>query len=146
MLTAEQIDHFQTFGFLMLRGLFSQIEAEAIRVESDKVMSIESDTPFNGKSSQSLFQLFERSQMLMSLLEDDRIHGIAESLLGPDFILMSTEGNRQVTGNDEPAINANPIWRLVCTISTAQGQFHDRCLSLNTGTTRPLAVNTSTTC
>jgi len=119
MLTTEQINHFQTFGFLILRRLFSQIEAEAIRVESDKVMSQESDTPFNGESSQTLFQFFERSQILISLLEDDRIHGIAESLLGPDFILMSTEGNRYVgetqwhsDGSTMPVSSIKVAWYL----------------------------------
>ena len=44
------------------------------------------------------------------------------------------EGMRQVTGSDEPAIRGKPIRRAVSTISLAQSQRHDRCLSLNTGT------------
>ena len=97
MLTAEQISYFQAFGFLVLRDLFSRTEADEIRNESDKVMSlVHTGTPFTGKASRTVFQLFERSPILVGLLEDERIYGLAESLLGPDFILMSTEGNRFV--------------------------------------------------
>ena len=97
MLTAEQIAHFQAFGFLVLRDLFSRSEADAIRNESDKVISmVHADTPFTGKASQTVFHLLERSPLLVGLLEDERIYGRAASLLGPDFILMSTEGNRYV--------------------------------------------------
>src|SRR5438067_2799111 len=57
---------------------------------------------------------------------------------------ISTDGVRQVTGKLDPAMNANPILRDVSYISLAQSQFHERCLSLNTGTERPLERNTST--
>ena len=46
----------------------------------------------------------------------------------------STEGIRQVTGSDEPARSGKPIARAVSTISLAHSQFHERCLSLKTGT------------
>ena len=58
----------------------------------------------------------------------------------------SIEGIRQVTGSDEPAIKGKPIWRAVSTISLAQSQRHDRCLSLNTGAHRPERRKTSTIC
>src|SRR5258707_3600927 len=53
-------------------------------------------------------------------------------------------GVRQVTGRLEPAISGKPIDFAVSYISLAQSQFHERCLSLNTGTDRPLARNTFT--
>jgi len=37
-------------------------------------------------------------------------------------------------------------WRAVSTISFAHSHFQDRCLSLNTGTTRPSFWKTSITC
>ena len=47
MLTAEQIAHFQAFGFLVLRDLFSRTEVDEIRNESDKVMYlVHAATPF----------------------------------------------------------------------------------------------------
>ena len=60
MLTAEQIAHFHAFGFLVLRDLFSRTEVDEIRNEADKVMSlVHAATPFTGKASQTVFQLFE---------------------------------------------------------------------------------------
>ena len=58
---------------------------------------------------------------------------------------MSIDGILHVTGRLDPAIMGNPIWRDVSYISFAQSQFHDRCLSLNTGVVRPSLRKTSTT-
>ena len=55
-------------------------------------------------------------------------------------------GIRHVTGSDDPAHSANFISRDVSTISLAHSNFHDRCLSLKTGTARPSLRNTSVTC
>ena len=120
MLTPGQKAHFETFGFLALRGLFSQSETDAIRAESNNVHSRDRDgKPFTGKESQTLFPFFERSPLLTSLLEDERIYGLAESLLGPDFILMSTEGNRYVgqtqwhsDGSSMPVPSIKVVWYL----------------------------------
>ena len=57
---------------------------------------------------------------------------------------ISTDGMRHVTGRLEPAMNGKPIDRDVSYISLAQSQFQERCLSLNTGTERPLSRNTFT--
>ena len=42
----------------------------------------------------------ERHPLLISLLDDDRVYGIPETLLGPDFILEMTDGH--VRGGDTP--------------------------------------------
>ena len=55
------------------------------------------------------------------------------------------EGIRRVTGNDDPAWNGNRSRRASATISTHSRQSVERCLSLNTGTDRPLASKTRTT-
>ena len=39
MLTQEQINHFQTFGFLTFRQLFSQDELKAINAEFEAAMA-----------------------------------------------------------------------------------------------------------
>ena len=59
---------------------------------------------------------------------------------------MSIDGIRQVTGSDEPARNGNLSSREMSTISFAHSHFHDRCLSLKTGTARPSLRKTSVTC
>ena len=58
---------------------------------------------------------------------------------------MSTDGSRHVTGNDEPARNGKPSRFESSTISLQRAQVVERCLSLKTGTARPLASNTFTT-
>ena len=139
MLTPEQIAHFETFGFLALRGLFSQSEADSIRAESDKVLSRARDgKSFSGKAPQTVFQLFEKSRLLMSLLEDDRVYSLAESLLGPDFILMSTEGNRYVgetqwhsDGGTMPVPSIKVAWYL------DPVQINTGCLRVIPGSHRP---------
>src|ERR1051325_5950350 len=69
---------------------------------------------------------------------------MASRIFDPSGI--SIDGVLQVTGRLDPAISGNPIRRDVSYISLAQSQFHDRCLSLNTGTERPLSSNTLTIC
>ena len=41
----------------------------------------------------ALQPFFERRPFMSALVADDRIYGIGESLLGPDFFLIGTEGN-----------------------------------------------------
>ena len=55
----------------------------------------------------------------------------------------STGGMRQVTARLDPAMYANPSSFEVSYIFRAHSQFHDRCLSLNIGTERPLERNTA---
>ena len=53
---------------------------------------------------------------------------------------MSIDGMRHVTGRLEPAMNGKPILSEVSYICLAHSHFHERCLSLNSGTLRPLAT------
>ena len=46
-------------------------------------------------------------------------------------------GIRHVTGSDDPARNGNLSSREMSTISLAHSHFHERCLSLKTGTVWP---------
>ena len=38
MLTQDQIDHFHTFGFLVLRQLLTQVEAARMKREAEQMM------------------------------------------------------------------------------------------------------------
>ena len=57
---------------------------------------------------------------------------------------MSMDGMRRVTGSDDPAKNGKPSRLESATISAQRAQVVERCLSLNTGTERPLSSNTFT--
>lgn len=96
MLNAEQESHFDAFGFLTLRGLFSLNEMDAIRGEFDDVMREgRGGGPRQGEA-QSVQPIVERRPLLSALAEDDRIYGTVEQLLGPGFIWVGSDGNHYV--------------------------------------------------
>ena len=97
MLTTEQIAHFETFGFLILRQLLSRDEIAIMKRESVEIFDeVRDGMAFDGKQREPVQPFFERRPFLSKLVENDRIYGIGESLLGPDFFLIGTEGNLHV--------------------------------------------------
>ncbi|MCZ6676670.1 MAG: phytanoyl-CoA dioxygenase family protein [Candidatus Poribacteria bacterium] len=97
MLTTGQKQYFETFGFLVLRQLFTPEEVDTIRRESDEILlENRQGKPFPGEKRQAMIPFFERSPLLTQFIEDDRIYMLGEDLLGPDFILNATEGNLHV--------------------------------------------------
>ena len=92
MLSEEQKLFFETFGFLILRKVFTPDEMTIIKRESDEIFAEGlGNTLPTGRVALQPF--FERRPFMSKLAEDDRIYGIGESLLGPDFFLIGTEGN-----------------------------------------------------
>ena len=90
MLTAEQKLHFESFGFLVIRGYFSADEmAEITREFDDGLTRDRQGQPFDGKKRQGVFALVE-TRMLW-LLEDDRIYEPIEQLLGPGFVWIGSD-------------------------------------------------------
>ena len=97
MLTIQQKQHFETFGFLVLRQLFTPREIDFIRHESDAVLrENRQGKPFPGEKRQAMIPFFELNPRLQWLIEDDRIYALGEDLLGHNFILNATEGNLHV--------------------------------------------------
>ena len=97
MLNSEQVAHFQAFGFLILRNVFSPPEMDIIEREADEIMTEDrGGAPFEGTERQAVQPFFERRPFINSLMDDDRIYLIAEGLLGPDFVLDQSEGNLHV--------------------------------------------------
>ena len=96
MLTSGQIAHFETFGFLVLPQLFSVEETDALCGASlSTFQEMRGGGPYTGEAEWGL-PFFERDSLLATLVDDDRIHQIPESLLGPDFFLDCTQGNLRV--------------------------------------------------
>lgn len=95
--TEKQIRFFETFGFIVLRGLMKPDEMDLMTKESEDIMrELRGDKDFDGKTRQAVQPFFERRPFLHSLLGDDRINDIGEELCGPDFVLDVTEGNLHV--------------------------------------------------
>ena len=94
MLTPEQVAHFNTFGFLLMRQVLTAEEVETVRRETDEIFDeARGGKPYSGEL-EPIQPFFERRPFMASLVADDRIYSIGEGLLGPDFFLDVTEGWR----------------------------------------------------
>ena len=94
MITAEQKAHFETFGFLVLKQLFTPEEAAIMKRESDEIFEeVRGGEPFTGETWEAVQPFFERRPFLSRLPGDDRIYDLAVTLVGPNPILEVTEGN-----------------------------------------------------
>ena len=94
MLTAQQIAHYNTFGFLVLKQLFSADEAAIIEREAEEIFA-ESQPPDVPDMRRAVQPFLERKPFLSTLPDDDRIYNIGVGLVGPDFVLEGTEGHLQ---------------------------------------------------
>jgi hypothetical protein len=91
VLTDQQIAHFGTFGYLMLKQAFSEAEMETF-VSAAKDLWAADAARETGKE-QRFDTFFERSPVLTSIITDDRIHPVIETLLGSGFVWVGSEGN-----------------------------------------------------
>ena len=132
MLTPGQIAHFETFGFLVLRQLFSHEEIAIMKRESVEIFDQErGGTPYTGGESQVVQPFLERRPFLSQLVDDDRIYNIGVDLCGPDFVLATNAGALHV--GDTPwhrdASLENPI-------KNAQINIYTQPLTRDTGCLR----------
>ena len=99
-LTEQQLRYFETFGFLKFPGLL----ADDINLISDAFEQTWADIVAKGSgrthdhTQRSIFQPFvDQSEYLSSLIDDPRIEGIANSVLGDDCNYLSgSDGNYYV--------------------------------------------------
>ena len=97
MLTSEQLEHFRTFGFIVLRQGFSPEEMELFSSMFDEMLAEDRQgKPFPGKKRQALFGFIEKRAALRKLAEDDRIYEAIEQYLGPGFAWIGSAGNLYV--------------------------------------------------
>ena len=99
MLTDQQISHFQAFGLLILRGAFSNAETGELIAETERLYR-----RVLGREPQEDEVIWEagfveRSQQLMGLIDDERIHEAACDLIGDRFLWVGSEGMRGVDRN-----------------------------------------------
>ena len=79
MTSAEQVAHYQTFGFLSLRGAFNPDEVAAIGAVFDQLLARErGGKPFAGESRQTFFGIAEQDPLLSQMVEGGRIYQTVE--------------------------------------------------------------------
>jgi len=97
MLTKEQVSHFQAFGFLIFRQLFSADELTIMNAEFDQSLeTMYRHAPFDGTKRHWGTMMGPQTPFFASLLEDPRFYEPAEQLYGDDALGAITDANRYV--------------------------------------------------
>ena len=97
MLTNQQLQHYETFGFVTLQNLFSPSEVETLQAEFENELDyVYANKPFTGEKRYWTMMLNPRTPLFYSLLEDNRLCSIAEQLYGDDVIGIGCDSNRYV--------------------------------------------------
>lgn len=98
-LTPQQIHFFHTFGYLGLSQLLSD-RSEEITAAFEEIWAQNggghNGQPHNGQARSCIVPFIDQHETLCSLLDDPRILGIAEPLLGANFNYMGSDGNYYV--------------------------------------------------
>ena len=98
-LTDQQVNFFQTFGYLGFPGLLADSIAE-ITHEFEMVWTDRggghAGKAHDGKARSCIVPFIDQRERLSALIDDPRILGIATALLGDDFNYMGSDGNYYV--------------------------------------------------
>lgn len=93
-LSTEQQNFFATFGYLALPQLFTSDETTWITAEFEKVLNTRGNgEQHDGSERTMIVPTIDHSERLCTLLDDERIVGIARDILGADFNYASGDGN-----------------------------------------------------
>ncbi len=140
MLTPEQKNFYDAFGFLHLRQRFSPSEMAQITRAFEEVLqeNLPGGRPFAGDKRHSVLGCIERRPTLSGLVEDDRIHGVLEGLLGPDFVWITSDGNYYVGDTSwHPDMKRwNPAYAITATYHVVKVAFYLDPVGRDTGCLR----------
>ena len=97
MLSDQQLLHYQTFGFVVMRQLFTADELTTINAEFNQAMEAAyQHMPFDGSTRHWVTMLGPRTPFFANLLEDPRLCTVAEQLYGDDTLGLMADANRYV--------------------------------------------------
>ena len=114
MLSAEQVAHFEAFGFVVLRQAFSADETAEISRVFDEVLAEERQgRPFAGEKRQGVLGFVEQRPVLTRLVECDTIFEAMEQLLGPGFVWVGSDGNLYVGDTSWHSDTSDPTYRRI---------------------------------
>ena len=94
MLTPGQTIQFTTFGFLILRRVFTAAEMVEITREANQVWQEDRERQSQERPYQIVVPFVEERPRLAELADDDRIYLPIQDLLGTDFIWGGSEGHK----------------------------------------------------
>ena len=93
-LTDQQLNYFHTFGYLVFPKLFAANEVAWITEEFEKVIqTYGGGKVHDGSKRTTIVPTIDHSERLCTLLDDERVVGIASAILGQDFNYASGDGN-----------------------------------------------------
>jgi hypothetical protein len=96
-LTQEQLNHFQTFGFLIFRQLLSPDETALYSQQFNAGLDAWLDAlPYDGRSRHYASLMEEASPFIAGLADDPRFAQVSEQLLGKPTIGIAVDGNYMV--------------------------------------------------
>jgi len=96
----QQRRHFETFGYLVLRQLFSPQEVERYGTALDAATRrLRGGGDFTGQSLERVTPLFAEEEAFCSLLDDERLLDLADALLGPDSLFTGSNDGNMYVGN-----------------------------------------------
>ncbi|MBT5058530.1 MAG: hypothetical protein HOM68_18460 [Gemmatimonadetes bacterium] len=94
-LTDEQISHFKTFGYIVLKELFTEDELVQIQSEFDFMMQDQyGHDSYDGSRRHWTMMMDQDTPTFASLLEDARFLKVARQLYGDDVIGVGIDANR----------------------------------------------------
>ena len=97
MLTKQQLAHFETFGFIIMRHAFTAKELAIIDDEYERgLTSAYAHAPFDGTVRHWTNMLGSDTPFFATLLEDARFYEVAEQLYGEDVLAESSSANRYI--------------------------------------------------
>ncbi len=97
MLTAEQYQYFQTFGFIVLRQFFTAAEVATIREEFERGLDAAFvDNLFDGTERHGTILTGPDTPFFAALPERPGLYEIAEQLYGEDCFPITSDANRYV--------------------------------------------------
>ena len=90
----QQLIQFKTFGFIILRQVFSPGEMAEIADEADSLWREDAAESGDRDGHQNVAPFVEKRPLLARLPEDERIYQPLRQLLGAGFVWGGSEGNR----------------------------------------------------
>ena len=140
MISDQEVEHFDTFGFLVRRGCYPPGEMETISRCFDELLSEDRDgQPFDAaRGRQSVFAFVERRPQLRAIAEDDRIYRPIEQILGSDFVWIGSAANAYVGDTYWHPDNNDPEYRRIKVVFYLDPVRADTgCLRVIPGSHRP---------